>query len=146
MIDVPNYNKNSNEIPVTYVPARNIIFLSYAIGYAEIVDANEIYIGVNAIDYSGYPDCRPEFISAFEKMMNIGTKKGIEGNRTTINTPLINMTKADIIKLAYENNAPIHLTTSCYNGKDVACGKCDSCMLRLKGFKEANLKDPIKYF
>jgi 7-cyano-7-deazaguanine synthase len=143
-VDVPDY-KGTGEIPVTYVPARNIVFLSYAAGYAEVVDAEAIYIGVNSVDYSGYPDCRPEFIEAFEKVIKVGTKRGVEGNAIKIVTPLINLSKAEIIKLAYENNAPLHLTTSCYRGEEKACGVCDSCVLRLKGFKEAGIVDTIEY-
>ncbi|MFZ5986093.1 MAG: 7-cyano-7-deazaguanine synthase QueC [Bacillota bacterium] len=143
-IDVPEY-KNGLHIPVTYVPARNIIFLSYAVGYAEVVDAEAIYIGVNAVDYSGYPDCRPEFIEAFENVIRLGTKSGVNGKPVKIVTPLISLSKADIIKLACENNAPLHLTTSCYKGGEKACGVCDSCVLRLKGFKEAGIVDTIEY-
>lgn len=143
-IDVPEF-KGTSEIPATYVPARNIIFLSYAVGYAEVVDADAIFIGVNAIDYSGYPDCRPEFIAAFEKMIKVGTKRGVEGKPIEISTPLLQLSKAEIIKLAHESGAPLHLTTSCYNGGEVACGTCDSCILRLKGFKEAGIEDPIDY-
>ncbi|GAE89638.1 7-cyano-7-deazaguanine synthase QueC [Acetivibrio straminisolvens] len=143
-IDVPDY-KGLPSIPVTYVPARNIIFLSYAAGYAEVVDADAIFIGVNAVDYSGYPDCRPEFIEAFQKAINVGTKNGVNGKPVKIITPLINLTKAEIIKLACENNAPLHLTTTCYKGGEKACGVCDSCVLRLKGFKEAGIVDTIEY-
>ncbi len=143
-IDVPEY-KGDSDIPVTYVPARNIIFLSYAVGYAEVVGAEAIYIGVNAIDYSGYPDCRPEFIEAFENTIKVGTKSGVEGNPIKIITPLLHLTKAEIIKLAYKNNAPLNLTTSCYKGGEKACGICDSCILRLKGFREAGLTDPVEY-
>ncbi|MDP4094467.1 MAG: 7-cyano-7-deazaguanine synthase QueC [Bacillota bacterium] len=143
-IDVPEY-KGTSDIPVTYVPARNIMFLSYAAGYAEVVGAEAIYIGVNAIDYSGYPDCRPEFISAFQEMIRVGTKSGVEGNPLKIITPLLKLSKAEIIKLANDSKAPLELTTSCYKGGDKACGICDSCILRLKGFAEAGLKDPIEY-
>lgn len=143
-ISVPNYIK-SDDIPVTYVPARNIIFLSYAVGYAEVVGAEDIYIGVNAVDYSGYPDCRPEFIEGFRNVVKLGTKRGVAGNPVKILTPLIYLRKAEIIKLAYENNAPLHLTSSCYRGRKKACGTCDSCVLRLKGFREAGLIDPIDY-
>ncbi len=143
-MEVPEYN-GAEEIPITYVPARNIIFLSYAAGYAEVIGAEAIYIGVNAIDYSGYPDCRPEFITAFEKMLAVGTKSGVEGKSVEILTPLIDITKAEIIKMAHNAAAPLHLTTSCYNGGDIACGVCDSCTLRLKGFKEAGLIDPTEY-
>jgi 7-cyano-7-deazaguanine synthase len=143
-IEVPEY-KGDNDIPVTYVPARNIIFLSYAVGYAEVVGAEAIYIGVNSIDYSGYPDCRPEFISAFEETIRVGTKSGVEGNPIRIITPLLRLSKAEIILLAYNNKAPLQLTTSCYKGGEKACGVCDSCILRLKGFKEAGLTDPVEY-
>lgn len=143
-IDVPEY-KGLPNIPVTYVPARNIIFLSYAVGYAETVGAEAIYIGVNAVDYSGYPDCRPEFIEAFEKVVKVGTKSGVNGKAVKIVTPLINLSKAEIVKLACENNAPLHLTTSCYKGGEKACGVCDSCVLRIKGFEEAGIVDTIEY-
>lgn len=143
-IEVPEY-KDSEDIPNTYVPARNIIFLSYAAGYAEVIGADSIFIGVNAVDYSGYPDCRPEFIASFEEMLKAGTKKGVKGNSVHIEAPLINLSKAKIIKLAKKNNAPLHLTTSCYKGREKACGVCDSCILRLKGFKEAGFEDPIEY-
>lgn len=144
-IEVPDYKGESSEIPVTYVPARNIIFLSYAVGYAEVLGAEAIYIGVSSVDYSGYPDCRPEFIEAFQKVVNVGTKAGVEGKPIKIITPLINLSKAETIKLAYQNGAPLHLTTTCYKGGEKACGVCDSCRLRLKGFKEAGLRDPIEY-
>jgi 7-cyano-7-deazaguanine synthase len=127
------------------VPARNIIFLSYAAGYAEVIGAEAIYIGVNAIDYSGYPDCRPEFINAFEAMLRVGTKNGVEGNPISIKTPLLKLSKAEIITLANSNGAPLHLTTSCYKGGEKACGVCDSCILRLRGFMEAGLTDVIEY-
>ena len=142
-IEVPDYQGLPN-IPVTYVPARNIIFC-YAVGYAEVIGAEAIYIGVNAVDYSGYPDCRPEFIEAFQKVVKVGTKGGINGRPIKILAPLMNLSKAEIIKLACENNAPLHLTTSCYKGGDKACGVCDSCTLRLKGFKEAGIVDPVEY-
>ena len=144
-IAVPDYSSDSS-IPVTYVPARNILFLSYAIGYAEIVGATEVHIGVSSIDYSGYPDCRPEFIGAFQKVVDVGTKAGVEGNSIRIVTPLINLSKAETIKLAAKNKVPLHLTTSCYNGQEKACGCCDSCVLRLHGFKQAGIEDPIEYF
>jgi 7-cyano-7-deazaguanine synthase len=143
-IEVPDYQGLPN-IPVTYVPARNIIFLSYAVGYAEVIGAEAIYIGVNAVDYSGYPDCTPEFIEAFQEVVKVGTKAGINGRPVKILTPLMNLSKAEIIKLACENNAPLHLTSSCYRGGDKACGVCDSCVLRLKGFKEAGIVDPVEY-
>ncbi len=137
----------SGEIPVTYVPARNTIFLSYALGWAEVLGAHDMYIGVNAIDYSGYPDCRPEFIEAFEHLANLATKTGVEGHHITIHTPLINMTKAEIIKIGTDLGVNYALTFSCYDPTPdgFACGRCDSCILRLKGFSQAGLKDPIKY-
>lgn len=144
-IDVPEYAERE-EIPVTYVPARNILFLSYAVGYAEVVGAEAIYIGVNALDYSGYPDCRPEFIEAYQKAINLGTKAGAEGNPIAIKTPLLHLGKGDIVTLADKLGTPIHWTTSCYNGEEKACGVCDACRLRLKGFAEAGIKDPIKYY
>lgn len=133
------------EIPVTYVPARNTIFLSFAMAWAEVLEASDIFIGVNALDYSGYPDCRPEFIAAFERMSNLATKAGVEGRtRLRIRTPLIQLSKAEIVRLGRELNAPFELTHSCYdpdaNGR--ACGACDSCVLRAKGFREAGVADP----
>ncbi|RQD72925.1 MAG: 7-cyano-7-deazaguanine synthase QueC [Candidatus Syntrophonatronum acetioxidans] len=142
--EIPVYEERE-EIPSTYVPARNILFLSYALGYGETVGAEAIYIGVNAIDYSGYPDCRPEFIEAFQQVIKVGTKSGVEGRPIKIKAPLLNLTKGEIIKLGIKNKAPLHLTTSCYHGGDKACGRCDSCVLRLKGFAEAGVKDPIPY-
>jgi 7-cyano-7-deazaguanine synthase len=151
-IDVPK-NRNeeaiSADIPVTYVPARNTIFLSYALAWAEVIGSSDIFIGVNAIDYSGYPDCRPEYIEAFEKMANLATKAGVEGlTRIKINTPLLNMSKAQIIKKGIELGVDYSLTHSCYdpNSDGFACGRCDSCILRKKGFKEAGVKDPTKHF
>lgn len=143
-ISVPAYQEEEG-IPVTYVPARNILFLSYALGYAEVLQAEAIFIGVSSIDYSGYPDCRPEFIEAFQQVVKVGTKAGVEGKAITIRTPLINLSKAATIQLAMKNGAPLQLTTSCYQGGNKACGICDSCTLRLKGFKEAGLIDPIPY-
>jgi 7-cyano-7-deazaguanine synthase len=134
-----------NNIPVTYVPARNIMFLSIALGYAEAIGAHSIFIGANAIDYSGYPDCRPEFFDAFQNVADVGTKTGLEGNPIKIRAPLIKMTKAEIIKKGLELDAPLALTWSCYKGGDKACGVCDSCRLRLKGFSEAGIKDPVEY-
>jgi len=145
----PEKNHNLDEIgkkiPSTYVPARNIIFLSIALSYAESINADSIYIGVTATDYSGYPDCRPEFIKAFQKLANIGTKIGLEGNKIKIRTPLLKMNKSSIIKKGLALKAPLESTWSCYYGKSKACGRCDSCQLRLKGFKELGIKDPIKY-
>jgi 7-cyano-7-deazaguanine synthase len=134
-------------IPVTYVPARNTIFLAYALAWAEVLAANDIFIGVNAIDYSGYPDCRPQFIAAFEDLANLGTKAGVESRRFQIHTPLIKLSKADIIRKGVEFGVDLSLTHSCYDPtrESLACGECDSCLLRLKGFREAGMKDPIRY-
>jgi len=134
-------------IPITYVPARNTVFLSLALGYAEVVGAADLFLGVNAIDYSGYPDCRPEFIAAFECLANLATKAGMEGTRFHIHTPLIHMTKAEIIRRGTELGVDYALTHSCYapNAAGTACGRCDACQLRLKGFAEAGLADPIDY-
>lgn len=132
-------------IPTTYVPARNTIFLSLALSFAETRDADAIFIGANVLDYSGYPDCRPEFYEAFQRMADIGTKRGVEHRPIKILTPLINMTKAQIVKKGRDLGVPFELTWSCYKGADKACGVCDSCLLRLKGFREASIKDPIKY-
>ena len=134
-------------IPITYVPARNTIFLAYPLAWAEVIPASDIFIGVNAIDYSGYPDCRPEFIEAFENLANLGTKAGVEGRRFNIHTPLIKLSKTEIIRKAVELGVDLSLTHSCYHPtpEGLACGECDSCLLRLKGFREAGLKDPIHY-
>jgi 7-cyano-7-deazaguanine synthase len=134
-------------IPITYVPARNTIFLAYALGWVEVVGASDIFLGVNAIDYSGYPDCRPEFIEAFETLANLGTKAGVEGRRFQIHTPLIKFSKADIVRKATELGVDLSLTHSCYDPtpEGLACGECDSCILRLKGFLEAGIRDPIRY-
>ena len=146
-IDVPQRNVENikEEIPVTYVPARNTILLSYALAYAEVVDADRIYYGANAIDYSGYPDCRPEYVRAFQNVANLGTKRGVEGKPIEIVAPLINMSKADIIRKGMELGVPYELTWSCYRGGEKACGRCDSCLLRLKGFMEAGYEDPLEY-
>jgi 7-cyano-7-deazaguanine synthase len=146
-IDVPKSGLGDG-IPVTYVPARNTVFLSLALAWAEVLEASDIFIGVNAIDYSGYPDCRPEFIEAFERLANLATKAGVEGRtRIHIHTPLIQLSKCAIIKLGVELGVDFSLTHSCYdpdqNGR--ACGRCDSCRLRLAGFAQAGLKDPIEY-
>jgi 7-cyano-7-deazaguanine synthase len=135
-------------IPVTYVPARNTVFLSLALAYAEVVGAADIFIGVNAIDYSGYPDCREEFIAAFQRLANLATKAGVEGRLNfRIHTPLIELTKAQIIRLGMELDVDYGLTHSCYDPgpQGIACARCDACQLRLKGFQEAGLKDPVKY-
>ncbi|MEE8431497.1 MAG: 7-cyano-7-deazaguanine synthase QueC [Candidatus Desulfatibia sp.] len=136
------------EIPVTYVPARNTIFLAYALAWAEVLQSSDIFIGVNAIDYSGYPDCRPEYIEAFQRMANLATKAGVQGtSQIKIHTPLINMTKAQIIQKGIKLGIDYALTHSCYDpsSQGLACGRCDSCIVRLKGFKAAGIKDPIKY-
>ena len=145
-IDVPKYS-DSDEIPITYVPARNTIFLSFALAWAEVVDCQTIFIGVNALDYSGYPDCRPEFIEAFENMANLATKKSVEGDRIQIKTPLISMTKAEIIKKGLGLGVDYSETTSCYDANTLgeACGECDACVLRKIGFENANVQDPTRY-
>jgi 7-cyano-7-deazaguanine synthase len=134
-------------IPSTYVPARNTVFLSYALAYAETIGSTDIFIGVNALDYSGYPDCRPEYIAAFEKMANCATKAGVEGKRLKIHAPLINLTKAQIIKRGIKLGVDYALTHSCYDPmpSGAACGACDSCLLRKKGFEEAGIADPARY-
>jgi 7-cyano-7-deazaguanine synthase len=137
-----------NYIPVTYVPARNTIFLSFALGWAEVLGAFDIFIGVNALDYSGYPDCRPEYIAAFEGMANLATKAGVEGNeRFKVQAPLISLTKGEIIKKGLTLGVDYYRTHSCYDPtpEGLACGLCDSCRLRLKGFAEAGVKDPVRY-
>ena len=134
----------SHGIPITYVPARNTIFLSFALAWAEVLESADVFIGVNALDYSGYPDCRPEFIHAFETMANLATKAGVEGRtRLRIHTPLLHLSKAQIVKLAHELGVPFGLTHSCYDpdGGGHPCGQCDACLLRRKGFEEAGLED-----
>ncbi len=146
-IDVPKEGVG-DAIPVTYVPARNTIFLSFALGWAEVLGAFDIYIGVNALDYSGYPDCRPEYIAAYEAMANLATKAGVEGSgRFRIHTPLIDLSKADIIRRGIALGVDYGLTHSCYDPspEGLSCGRCDSCRLRLKGFSEAGLTDPLHY-
>ena len=138
----------SEEIPVTYVPARNTIFLSFALAWAETLHATDVFIGVNALDYSGYPDCRPEYIAAFEAMANLATRAGVEGtSRLVIHTPLQQLTKAGIIRLGATLNVDYSLTTSCYDPAPdgTSCGHCDACQLRLKGFAEAGSRDPVAY-
>ncbi len=150
-IDVPKKRDEqamTREIPVTYVPARNTIFLSFALAWAEVLESSDIFIGVNAVDYSGYPDCRPEYIDAFEGMANLATKAGVEGiTKIRIRTPLIHLTKVQIIQKGMELGVDYALTHSCYDPspQGLACGECDSCFLRKKGFKEAGVKDPTKY-
>ena len=144
----PVSGEQAQDIPETYVPARNTLFLSYALAVAEVRSAQDIFIGVNAVDYSGYPDCRPEFIRAYEDMANLATKAGVEGHHLTIHTPLIDKSKAEIIRMGDELGVDYALTVSCYqaNAKGEACGKCDSCQLRQKGFEEVGISDPTRYF
>jgi 7-cyano-7-deazaguanine synthase len=149
-IAVPKGNKVEvigSGIPVTYVPARNTIFLSYALAFAEVLEATDIFIGVNALDYSGYPDCRPDYIRAFEEMGNLATRAGVEGHRLKIHAPLLQMTKAEIIREGLGLSVDYGLTLSCYDPDAAgrACGECDACLLRLKGFTDAGVKDPALY-
>ena len=151
-IEVPKDRSDTemgNGIPITYVPARNTIFLSYALAYAEVLGADTIFIGVNALDYSGYPDCRPEYIKAYQTMANLATQTGVEGKtELTIRTPLIDKTKAEIIRIGAALGVDYGLTLSCYDpdAEGSACGRCDSCLLRKKGFKEAGVPDPTRYY
>jgi 7-cyano-7-deazaguanine synthase len=137
----------SHGVPITYVPARNTIFLSYALAWAEVLGAHDIFIGVNALDYSGYPDCRPEYIAEFEKLANLATRAGVEGDRVKIRAPLLHLTKREIIDLGTRLGVDYSLTTSCYDPDDsgAACGHCDACQLRLKGFAEGGRSDPARY-
>ena len=149
-IDVPDFEKKDGQshIPVTYVPARNTVFLSVSLAWAEVLNAHDIFIGVNAVDYSGYPDCRPEFIEAFEKMANLATREAVEGDvQLKIHTPLINLSKAEIIQLGNELGVDYSQTITCYqaNAEGYACGHCDACMLRKKGFEEAGCLDNTRY-
>ena len=136
-----------SSIPATYVPARNTIFLSFALGWAETLGASDIFLGANALDYSGYPDCRPEYIAAFERMANLATRAGVEGSRLRIHTPLISLSKAEIVKLGTRLGVEYALTWSCYDPAPdgTACGRCEACILRQKGFREAGMEDPISY-
>jgi len=145
-IAVPKGGEIGHDIPVTYVPARNTIFLSLALAWAEVLGSSDIFLGVNALDYSGYPDCRPEFIEAFERMANLATRAGVEGKtRVRIRTPLLRLSKAEIVELAHSLGVDFRLTHSCYDPDTAgrACGACDSCVLRAKGFREAGLIDPL---
>ncbi len=146
-IDVPmdRPGELDEEIPITYVPARNIVFMSVAAGLAESIGAQFVYLGANAVDYSGYPDDRPDFFEAYQRMLEKGTKAGVEGHAVKIVTPLLYLSKADIVRLGKKLGAPLELTWSCYNGGEKACGHCDSCRLRLQGFKEAGYHDEIPY-
>ena len=144
-IDVPE--QETAGIPVTYVPARNTVFLSIALGWAEVLEADTIFLGVNAVDYSGYPDCRPEYISSFEAMANLATRAGVEGNKLSIQAPLIDMTKGEIISAGTSLGVDYSQTVSCYQAsiEGLACGKCDSCRLRIEGFNQAGISDPTRY-
>ena len=144
---VPKAHSIDGAIPVTYVPARNTIFLSFALAWAEVLSASDIFIGVNALDYSGYPDCRPEYIEAYQRMADLATKAGVEGSKLTIHAPLIELTKAEIVRRGVDLGVDFSLTWSCYdpNASAEACGECDSCRLRLKGFREAGVTDPVRY-
>jgi len=149
-IDVPKYDSAeqlTTEIPITYVPARNTVFLSFALAWAEVLEASNIFIGVNALDYSGYPDCRPEFIEAFEKMANLATKAGVEGQQIKIHAPLIELTKGETITLGMSLGVEYGKTLSCYDPSEagLSCGHCDACLLRLRGFADAGVSDPIAY-
>lgn len=149
-IEVPkgrDLSEMSEGIPVTYVPARNTVFLSFGLAWAEVLEADHLFIGVNSLDYSGYPDCRPEYIAAYEEMANLATKRGVEGSRLHIHTPLIDLTKAQIIQRGTELGVDYSITRSCYDPSPAgeACGACDSCLLRLKGFGENGLSDPAPY-
>jgi 7-cyano-7-deazaguanine synthase len=149
-IEVPDVSsgRQTEDIPVTYVPARNTLFLAHALAVAEVLSSQDIFIGVNAVDYSGYPDCRPEFINAFQIMANLATKAGVEGHRLTIHTPLIDKSKAEIISIGNELGLDYALTVSCYqaNAQGEACGSCDSCQLRREGFEDVGITDPTRYF
>jgi 7-cyano-7-deazaguanine synthase len=147
-IDLPQHRcveKMAQTIPITYVPARNTIFLSFGLAYAEAIGAQRVYLGANALDYSGYPDCRPDYIQAMQAVFNLGTKQGREGQIIKIMTPLINLRKTEIIELGNQLGVPWEQTWSCYAGGDMACGVCDSCRLRLAAFAELGLKDPVPY-
>ena len=145
-LSIPNYQKR-NDTPITYVPARNTIFLSVALGYAEVIGAHDIFIGVSCVDYSGYPDCRPEFIQAFQQLANFATKAGVTGNGITIQAPLLHLDKAETIRKGIAVGVDYSLTVTCYSADEQgrACGLCDSCVLRKNGFQNANLQDPTKY-
>lgn len=144
-VPMDNDIEDSNEIPSTYVPARNLVFLSMAVSWAEALDADAVFIGVTAVDYSGYPDCRPEFIESFRRTSELATKKGISGRPIEIKTPIIDMNKSQIILRSKELGFDLGLTWSCYSGGEKPCGRCDTCLYRLKGFREAGLKDPVEY-
>lgn len=146
-LNIPNHNESNKGIPLTYVPARNTIMLSIALGWAEILNADSIFIGVSSVDYSGYPDCRPQYIKAFGEMANLATKRGVEGNGIQIETPLLYLSKAETNKLGISLGVDYSETVSCYKATDdgLACGECDSCYLRKKGFEDAKIVDPTRY-
>lgn len=146
-VAVPKDRQSMEGVPITYVPARNTIFLSYALAWAEVLDARDIFLGVNAVDYSGYPDCRPEYLDAFERLARLATRAGVEGRGVRIRAPLVQLSKAQIITLGSTLGVDYSRTTSCYDPDDdgAACGHCDACVLRLKGFAAAGLQDPIRY-
>jgi 7-cyano-7-deazaguanine synthase len=149
-LDVPKRESASDvaaDIPITYVPARNTVFLSFALAYAEVIGATDIFIGVSAVDYSGYPDCRPEYIEAYERMANLATRAGVEGTKLKIHTPLSTLTKAQTVELGLSLGVDYSLTSSCYDpdASGHPCGHCDSCLLRIRGFREAGTKDPLEY-
>ena len=146
-LDVPDFDEKDQGIPITYVPARNTLFLSYALAIAEVRGSQDIFIGVNAVDYSGYPDCRPEFIRSYEDMANLATKAGVEGNKLKIHAPLIDKSKADIIRIGSQLGVDYAVTVSCYQANELgeACGLCDSCLLRQKGFEDIGITDPTMY-
>jgi 7-cyano-7-deazaguanine synthase len=148
-IPVPHdrsFKHMGQEIPITYVPARNTVFLSFALAYAEVTGADDIFLGINAIDYSGYPDCRPEYLAAYERVANLATKAAVQDGRVfRFHAPLLRLNKAEIIRKGVELEIPYELTWSCYEGEALACGRCDSCLLRLHGFAEAGLQDPVGY-
>lgn len=150
-VQVPKHQSaedlTEDEIPITYVPARNTVFLSFALAYAEVIGSTDIFIGVNALDYSGYPDCRPEYIAAYERMANLATRAGVEGQQLKIHTPLIDLTKAETVEFGTRLGVDYSLTLSCYDpdADGRSCGHCDSCLLRLRGFADAGLADPVSY-
>jgi len=145
-VETRNLKLETRNIPITYVPARNTIFLSFAVSFAEVTEATDIFLGVNAVDYSGYPDCRPAFVEAFEHVANLGTRAGMEGQRFKIHAPLMQMSKAEIIRTGMALGVPYQLTHSCYDPVgEKNCGHCDSCLIRLAGFREAGVTDPIEY-
>ncbi|MBB71395.1 MAG: 7-cyano-7-deazaguanine synthase QueC [Legionellales bacterium] len=146
-LSVPDYAEDCNEIPITYVPARNTIFLTFALAWAEVIGANDIFIGASSVDYSGYPDCRPEYFQAFERVAKLATKAGVEGSEFTIHTPLLQLSKAQTIQQGLACGVDYSLTVSCYraDNQGLACGNCDSCHYRKKGFLEANIPDPTLY-